>query len=111
MMHLRFLSRIKERGQAPFQLSPIIPQQRGGTGKVQLLRSQKFGLCLFVSGDNFASLDPFRNPQILRQKMGQNSLPAKSYTASKKAGWLKLGILLRKQPYLLVTLPQSAVAG
>ena len=59
----------------------------------------------------FLKPEPNPEPTDFRQKIGQNSLPAKSYTASKKAGWLKLGILVRKQLYLLVTFPQSAVAG
>ena len=64
----RYYSRIKERGQAPFLFFSIIPQQRVGTGKVQLLRSQKFGFPLFLIGDNFYSLGPIWKPAFLRGK-------------------------------------------
>ena len=89
MMHLRFLSRIKERGQAHFLFFSIIPQQRVGTGKVQLLRSQKFGVCLFVSGDNFANLGPIRNPPFLRGKWAKINPPVKNWLFCEKAGGLK----------------------
>jgi hypothetical protein len=108
---LAISKRDKGKGTSPIPLFLHHPATAGWDGKIMHFTVAKVWFLPFVSGDNFASLDPFRNPQILRQKMGQNSLPAKSYTASKKAGWLKLWILLRKQLYLLVTLPQSAVAG
>jgi hypothetical protein len=41
MMGGRFLSGIKERGQAPFLFISIIPQQRVGTGKIQFFAATK----------------------------------------------------------------------
>ena len=93
-MHLRFLSRIKERGQAPFQLSSIIPQQRVGTEITVLLQAQKFGFYLFVSGDNFANLGPIRNPPFLRGKWAKINPPVKNWVSCEKTGKLKLADLL-----------------
>ena len=62
----RFLSRIKEKGQRPFHSSHIIPQQRVGTEIMALFGEQKFGVFLFLIGDNFYSPDPIRKPPFLR---------------------------------------------
>ena len=93
-MAWRFLSGIKERGQAPFLFRSIIPQQRVGTGKVQLLRSQKFGFLLFLIGDNFYSLGPIRKPLFLRGKRAKINPPVKNWVSCEKAGGLKLADLL-----------------
>ncbi len=90
----RYYSGIKERGQAPFLFRSIIPQQRVGTGKVQLLRSQKFGVCLFVSGDNFANLGPIWKPPFLRGKWAKTTHPVKNWVSCEKAGGLKPADLL-----------------
>ena len=96
MMPLRFLSRIKERGQAPFLLTSIIPQQRVGTGKVQLLQAQKFGFLLFLIGDNFYSLGPIWKPAFLRGKWAKINPPVKNWLFCEKTGKLKLADLWRK---------------
>jgi hypothetical protein len=62
----RYYSRIKEKGQRPFHSSHIIPQQRVGTEIMALFWEQKFGVFLFLIGDNFYSLDPIRKPPFLR---------------------------------------------
>ena len=93
MMPLRFLSRIKERGQAPFLLTSIIPQQRVGTEITVLLQAQKFGFYLFVSGDNFANLGPIRNPPFLRGKWAKINPPVKNWLFCEKTGKLKLADL------------------
>ena len=92
-MPLRFLSRIKERGQAPFLLTSIIPQQRVGTEITVLLQAQKFGFYLFVSGDNFANLGPIWKPPFLRGKWAKTTHPVKNWLFCEKTGKLKLADL------------------
>ena len=94
MMPLRFLSRIKERGQSPFHSSHIIPQQRVGTGITVILQAQKFGFLLFLIGDNLYSLGPIRKPPFLRGKWAKINPPVKNWLFCEKAGQLKLADLL-----------------
>ena len=93
-MPLRFLSRIKERGQAHFLFFAIIPQQRVGTGKLRILQLQKFGFRHSVSGDNFYSLGPIRKPPFLRGKWAKINPPVKNWVSCEKAGGLKPADLL-----------------
>ena len=96
MMPLRFLSRIKERGQAHFLFFAIIPQQRVGTGKLRILQLQKFGFRHSVSGDNFYSLGPIRKPPFLRGKWAKINPPVKNWLFCEKTGKLKMADLLWK---------------